>query len=118
MLVVDDEAMIRTIVRWILRRHGYEVIEAPDGEAGIERFDACQDIDLVLSDVVMPRLDGVGMVRALRERRPTLPVLFMSAYTGHDRPAIEGDDLRFLLSKPFTPEVLVARVQAVLSPVR
>jgi two-component system cell cycle sensor histidine kinase/response regulator CckA len=117
-LVVDDEQMIRTIVGWILRRKGYEVVEAPDGEAGLERFDARNDIDLVLSDVMMPKLDGVSMVRALRERRPTLPVLFMSAYTGNDRPVLDGDDLRLLLSKPFTPDVLIARVQQVLSPAR
>lgn len=115
-LVVDDEQMIRTIVGWILRRKGYEVLEARDGEEGLERFDAHEDVDLVLSDVLMPRLDGVGMVRALRQRRPTLPVLFMSAYTGHDSRGLEGDDLRLLLNKPFTPDMLVARVQQVLPP--
>lgn len=117
-LVVDDEPMIRKLVTWILRRRGYEVIQAEDGEEGLESFDAHEVIDLVLSDIVMPKLDGVGMVRALRERRPSVPVLFMSGYTGHDRPALDDDDLRLLLSKPFTPDQLVARIEQVLDPAR
>lgn len=115
-LVVDDEPMIRKIVTWILRKHGYEVLEAEDGQGGLERFEAHQPIDLVLSDIVMPNLDGVTMVRLLRERHPDISVLFMSAYTGHDRPTLHDDDLRLLLSKPFTAEQLVSRVEQVLPP--
>ena len=113
-LVVDDEAMIRNIVGLILRRRGYRIVEAEDGQQALERFEAESDIDLVLSDVLMPRLGGVELVRALRQRQPTLPVLFMSAYAGQDRFALQGDDLRLLLRKPFTPEQLVARLQQVL----
>lgn len=113
-LVVDDEPMILHLVGWILRRNGYEVLEASDGEAGLERFEANDDIALVLSDVVMPKLDGLDMVRELRQRKPAVPVVFMSGYTGHERPALEDEDLRRLLSKPFTPAELVARVQQIL----
>jgi len=114
-LVVDDEPMIRKVVTWVLRRSGYEVITAPDGEAGLETFQNCEDIALVLSDIVMPRLDGVGMVRELRQRRPSIPVLFMSGYAGHQLPALAEDDLHRLLDKPFTPTQLVERIEQVLS---
>lgn len=114
-LVVDDEPMIRKVVTWVLRRSGYEVITAPDGEAGLETFQSCDDIALVLSDIVMPRLDGVGMVRELRQRRPSIPVLFMSGYVGHQLPALADDDLHRLLDKPFTPTQLVERIEQVLS---
>lgn len=115
-LVVDDEPMIRKIVTWILRREGYEVLEAEDGQGGLERFEDHEEIDLVLSDIVMPNLDGVAMARELRQRRPRVCVLFMSGYSGHDRPPLDDEDLRLLLSKPFTPQQLVARVEQALSP--
>lgn len=115
-LVVDDEAMIRKLVTWILQRKGYGVVEAPDGEAGISSFEENEGIGLILSDVVMPKLDGVSMVRRLREQRPSIPVLFMSAYTGHERPELDEVDLDHLLSKPFTPDQLIERIERVLAP--
>ncbi|MCH9687456.1 MAG: response regulator [Deltaproteobacteria bacterium] len=114
-LVVEDEASIRRLVVRILGRQGYEVLAASDGEAGLRRFDERGGVDLVLTDVVMPGLDGVGMVRQLRQRRPDLPVLFMSGYSGDHRPSIEGTDQSMLLDKPFTPAQLVERVEQVLA---
>ncbi len=114
-LVVDDETMIRNVVGWVLRRRGYDVLEACDGRAGLESFERHDDIDLVLSDIMMPKLDGVGMVQALRKRRPDLRVLFMTGYAGSDRPAIDGEDLRRLLDKPFTRQQLVERIEQVLA---
>ena len=114
-LVVDDEPMIRKVVTWVLRRSGYEVMTAPDGKAGLETFQSRDDIALVLSDVVMPRLDGVGMVRELRQHRPDIPVLFMSGYAGHQLPALDDDDLHRLLDKPFTPTQLIERIEQILS---
>lgn len=113
-LVVDDEPLIRKLVMAILHRRGYEVFEAEDGKDGLQSFDAHDGIDLVLSDIAMPRLDGLGMVQALRRKSPTTPVLFMSGYTGHDHPGLGEDDRRLMLSKPFTPNQLVARIEQLL----
>jgi two-component system, cell cycle sensor histidine kinase and response regulator CckA len=113
-LVVEDEPAIRRLVARILGRRGYEVLAAPDGETGLRRFSEREDIDLVLTDIVMPGLDGVGMAQELRARRPGLPVLFMSGYPGDNRPGLDEDDLDLLIDKPFTPDQLLERVEQVL----
>jgi two-component system, cell cycle sensor histidine kinase and response regulator CckA len=113
-LVVEDEPAIRRLVARILGRRGYEVLAAPDGETGLRRFSEREDIDLVLTDIVMPGLDGVGMAQELRARRPGLPVLFMSGYPGDNRPGLDEDDLAWLIDKPFTPDQLLERVEQVL----
>jgi len=113
-LVVEDEPAIRRLVARILGRRGYEVLAAPDGETGLRRFSEREDIDLVLTDIVMPGLDGVGMAQELRARRPGLPVLFMSGYPGDNRPGLDEDDLAWLIEKPFTPDQLLERVEQVL----
>jgi len=112
--VVEDEPAIRQLVSRILGRRGYEVLAAPDGETGLRRFSEREDIDLVLTDIVMPGLDGVGMAQELRSRRPDLPVLFMSGYPGENRPGLDEDDLDLLIDKPFTPNQLLERVEQVL----
>ncbi|MEM9463394.1 MAG: response regulator [Myxococcota bacterium] len=114
-MVVDDEPMIRRLVTWILERRGYSVIVAIDGQDGLDHFERHEDIDLVLSDIVMPRLDGVSMVEQLRLRRPDIPVLFMSGYTGPERSALKDEDLHRLLDKPFTAEQLVERIEQILT---
>ncbi len=113
-LVVEDEGAIRRLVVKILGRHGYEVVAAPDGETGLRRFAECGEVDLVLTDVVMPGLDGVRMVQQLRKRRPDLPVLFMSGYSGDHHRGIPDDDRAMMLDKPFTPAQLVERVERAL----
>ncbi|MCX4246039.1 hybrid sensor histidine kinase/response regulator [Paraliomyxa miuraensis] len=116
-LVVEDEPAIRRLVSRILGRRGYEVLAAPDGETGLRRFSEREDdIDLVLTDIVMPGLDGVGMAQELRTRRPGLPVLFMSGYPGDNRPGMDDDDLDCLIDKPFTPDQLLERIEQVLRP--
>ncbi len=113
-LVVEDEPAIRRLVSRILGRRGYEVLVAPDGETGLRRFSEREDIDLVLTDIVMPGLDGVGLAQELRTRRPGLPVLFMSGYPGDNRPGLDEEDLDLLIDKPFTPDQLLERVEQVL----
>jgi two-component system, cell cycle sensor histidine kinase and response regulator CckA len=117
-LVVEDEPAIRRLVARILGRRGYEVLAAPDGETGLRRFSEREDIALVLTDIVMPGLDGVGMAQELRSRRPDLPVLFMSGYPGDNRPGLDEDDLDLLIDKPFTPDQLLERVEQVLTRAR
>jgi two-component system cell cycle sensor histidine kinase/response regulator CckA len=113
-LVVEDEPAIRRLVARILARRGYEVLAAPDGETGLRRFSEREDIDLVLTDIVMRGLDGVGMAQELRARRPGLPVLFMSGYPGDNRPGLDEEDLVWLIDKPFTPDQLLERIERVL----
>lgn len=113
-LVVDDEPSILNLITWVLQRRGYAVLVASDGRAGLELFDQREDIDVVVSDVAMPDLDGIGMVRELRRRRPSLPVVFMSGYDALDRPGL-GDDSSAMLRKPFTPQQLVERIEQLLA---
>jgi two-component system cell cycle sensor histidine kinase/response regulator CckA len=105
-LLVDDEAAVRRLAARALRRAGWEVREAEDGQAALAAD--CATIDLVISDVVMPGLDGPGLVHALRERRPGLPALLMSGYAEPgQRAALLRDDIVFL-AKPFGMAQLVA----------
>jgi len=104
-LLVDDEAPVRRLAARALRRVGWEVTEAEDGETALATASA--SIDLVISDVIMPGLDGPGLVRALRDAHPGLPALLMSGYAdGDQRAALARDDIVFL-AKPFGMAQLV-----------
>ena len=116
-LLADDEPGVRGPVRRILTAQGYEVLEAADGEEALriaEEHDGT--IDLLLTDVVMPAMDGAELARRLRERRPALRVLFM---TGFSREAVATQGVLLpdsgLLQKPFTVEQLVRRVREALA---
>lgn len=103
-LVVEDEASVRSVAVRILSNLGYQVLEAPDGAAALEGFGhRLSDIDVVVTDVLMPRLGGVELARALRARRPDLPIVFMSGFAGRDSAwAGENALLGPMLAKPFT----------------
>jgi two-component system cell cycle sensor histidine kinase/response regulator CckA len=101
-LLVEDEDMVRAVAERALVRAGYTVITATQGEEGLERYASAESIDLILSDVVMPTMDGPTMVRQLRADRPLLPVLFMSGYAEEQlRQSIGIQDVDFL-PKPFS----------------
>ena len=109
-LVVEDEDFVRALVREALRRQGYTVVEAPDGEAALRLVEAAGDppgIDLLLSDVVMPVMGGRELVRELARRGYEIPVVFMSGYTNDPAPLEDmlGERAPFL-PKPFTIERL------------
>ena len=108
-LVVDDEEPVRRVLAAMLHHLGLEVLEAGDGIEALELVDACGDeLDLVVLDVTMPRLDGCGTLRELRARHRDLPVVLMSGYD-HGDLGIEGDVLpEAFLSKPFTRDQLAA----------
>ncbi len=112
-LVIEDENSLRKMIVRMLRGRGYEVLEAPDGEAAVTLAAATEGpIDLVVSDVIMPVLGGREAVRRLRETRPDLRVIFMSGYTG-DRVPIDGDlepGCEFL-AKPFQLAELLRRLR-------
>ncbi|PKP97561.1 MAG: hybrid sensor histidine kinase/response regulator, partial [Alphaproteobacteria bacterium HGW-Alphaproteobacteria-13] len=113
-LLVEDEDMVRAVAERALTRAGYTVVTASQGEEGLERFAGMGKIDLVVSDVVMPTMDGPAMVRAMRAQRPGLPVLFMSGYAEEQlRQSIDIDDVAFL-PKPFSVAQLAEAVSAAL----
>jgi len=102
-LLVEDEAMVRAVAERALARQGYKVVTATNGEEGLEILEAGREpIDLVISDVVMPTMDGPSMARAAREKRPDLPIIFMSGYAEEQlRKSIDLDNIGFL-PKPFS----------------
>jgi PAS domain S-box-containing protein len=119
LLLVEDEAAVRSSVRRLLEWHGYTVLEARNGAEALTVYDNHEgNIDLVLTDVVMPEMGGHELVQQLRARRPDLRVLFMSGYaeraftSNGSMPAGTG-----YLEKPFTVETLMRRLREVLDAV-
>jgi two-component system cell cycle sensor histidine kinase/response regulator CckA len=113
-LVVEDEEAVRLIVRRVLESQGYAIIEARDGNDALRVCgERGNDIDLVLSDVIMPGMGGRELARALASSRPTLPILFMSGYNDDGELATGGED-RGVLAKPFTSETLARQVREAL----
>jgi len=101
-LLVEDEDMVRAVAERALSRQGYTVLTAADGEQGLEVLARSEKVDLLLSDVVMPNMDGPAMVREARATHPGLPVLFMSGYAEEQlRKSIDIDNVAFL-PKPFS----------------
>jgi two-component system cell cycle sensor histidine kinase/response regulator CckA len=101
-LLVEDEPMVRAVAERALTRHGYKVITADNGEAALEHLGDGQEIDLLISDVVMPGMDGPTMVREARKSRPDLKILFMSGYAEEQlRNSIDIENVNFL-PKPFS----------------
>jgi PAS domain S-box-containing protein len=115
-LVVEDEPMIRTLVRNVLTSHGYTVFEADNGETAQEIFhERGKNINLIVTDVVLPGLSGRELVERLGALRPGVPALFMSGYTRDiiDNHGVLRAGLAFL-QKPFTPESLLLKIREVL----
>jgi DNA-binding response OmpR family regulator len=112
-LIVDDEPMVREVLERYLTRSGFVADSAGDGEAAIAAFDATKP-DLVLLDLMLPKLDGFGVFRSIRARAAT-PVIMLTA-RGEATERIAGLELGAddYVAKPFSPREVVARVQAVL----
>jgi two-component system cell cycle sensor histidine kinase/response regulator CckA len=116
-LVVDDEEGLRSLVCRTLRAEGYGTLEAAHGAEALEILEkAAEPIDLVVTDVVMPGMDGRELGRRLTQRWPTLPVLYISAYDVNDifQRGSPRSSAPFL-QKPFPAEGLITRVQQLLS---
>jgi PAS domain S-box-containing protein len=115
-LVVEDSEHIRDLLRELLSECGYRVIEAADGEEGVERFrEKCDEVDLVLMDVIMPRKNGKEAFDEIRAIDPEVKTLFMSGYTADviSRKGIDAAGLD-LVTKPVTPGALLAKIREVL----
>jgi two-component system, cell cycle sensor histidine kinase and response regulator CckA len=111
-LVVDDEPMIRRLAARVLREQGFDVHEATDGAEALELIrDGIGNLDVVLSDIVMPRLNGVELLQSLSILRPELPVILMSGYGSAQLSERGIVSPCGVLAKPFSPEALVAEVR-------
>ena len=115
-LVVEDETPVRTLLAKILADFGYEVIEADGGPAALEAHSQCDgSVDMLITDVVMPRMSGPQLADRLKRRHPDLPVLFISGHLGEtveSQGLLRGENL---LAKPFTSEQLATEVDRVLA---
>ena len=113
-LVVDDESRMRKLVKDFLTREGYTVIEAGDGMEAMDIFYEEKDIALVILDVMMPKMDGWQVCREIRESSK-VPIIMLTARS-EERDELQGFELGVdeYISKPFSPKILVARVEAIL----
>jgi two-component system cell cycle sensor histidine kinase/response regulator CckA len=114
-LLVEDEAMVRAVAERALARHGYTVLTAENGEAALEILAREDKIDLMISDVVMPTMDGPTTVRTARKSHPDLPILFISGYAEEQlRKSIDIPNVSFL-AKPFSVQSLAETVRGIMA---
>ncbi len=113
-LVVDDESRMRKLVKDFLIKKDYEVLEAENGEQAVDTFFAVKDIALIILDVMMPKMDGFAVCKEIRAYSK-VPIIMLTAKS-EERDELQGFELGIdeYVTKPFSPKVLVARVDAVL----
>ena len=114
-LVVDDEARMRKLIKDFLIQKGFSVLEAEDGEMAIDVFESNKNkIGIILLDVMMPKLDGWSVLRQIRQNS-NVPIIMLTA-RGEEQDELFGFELGVdeYISKPFSPKILVARVEAIL----
>ena len=114
-LIVDDESRMRKLIKDFLTAKGYKILEAEDGEKALQVFEEnSEKIDLILLDVMMPKLDGWSVLRQIRQTSK-VPIIMLTA-RGEEQDELFGFELGVdeYISKPFSPKILVARVEAIL----
>ena len=113
-LVIDDDSRMRKLVKDFLSKKGYEVMEAADGEAAIDIFYEHKDIALLILDVMMPKMDGWQVCREIR-KTSKVPIIMLTAKSD-EKDELLGFELGVdeYITKPFSPKILVARVEAIL----
>mgnify|MGYP000560917793 FL=1 len=113
-LVADDESRMRKLVKDFLIKSNFEVLEAEDGSQVLDLFYATKDIALIILDVMMPKMDGFEVCREIRQTSQ-VPIIMLTA-KGDERDELQGFQLGVdeYITKPFSPKILVARVEAVL----
>ena len=115
-LIVDDESRMRKLIKDFLTNKGYHILEAEDGEKALEIYQENKSkIMLILLDVMMPKLDGWSVLRQIRQENKELPIIMLTA-RGEEQDELFGFELGVdeYISKPFSPKILVARVEAIL----
>ena len=115
-LIVDDESRMRKLIKDFLTAKGYSILEAEDGEKALEVFEENKNkINLILLDVMMPKLDGWSVLRQIRQESK-VPIIMLTA-RGEEQDELFGFELGVdeYISKPFSPKILVARVEAILN---
>lgn len=113
-LVVDDESRMRKLVKDFLMKNNFEVMEAADGEEAVDLFYENKDINLIILDVMMPKMNGWEVCKEVRQYSK-VPIIMLTA-KGDESDELQGFDLGVdeYISKPFSPKILVARVEAIL----
>ena len=115
-LVVDDESRMRKLIKDFLIQKNYNILEAEDGEKALKVYEENKEkIDLILLDVMMPKLDGWSVLRQIRQENKTLPIVMLTARS-EEQDELFGFELGVdeYITKPFSPKILVARVEAIL----
>ena len=113
-LLVEDEEAIRRILSRVLRKNGYTVIEAGNGKEAMEACGAAPP-HVLITDIVMPEMDGVDLVESLRQRQPELRVLYISGYTfGDVMPEDDMDSRSAFMHKPFDPGAMIEKVRELM----
>jgi PAS domain S-box-containing protein len=116
-LLVDDDAIVRDVLALSLEDAGYRVLAASGGAAALARLDAPERVDIIVSDLAMPSMDGLALIRAAQERRPGLPAVLLTGYAGDDAALAVGGAISgafSLLRKPVSGTQLVDRIRALL----
>ena len=115
-LVVDDESRMRKLIKDFLIQKNYNILEAEDGERALKVYEENKEkIDLILLDVMMPKLDGWSVLRNIRQENKKLPIVMLTA-SAEEQEELFGFELGVdeYITKPFSPKILVARVEAIL----
>ena len=115
-LVVDDESRMRKIIKDFLKQKDFNILEAEDGEVALKVYNENKDkINLILLDVMMPKLDGWSVLRQIRQENKSIPIVMLTART-EEQDELFGFELGVdeYIAKPFSPKILVARVEAIL----
>ena len=115
-LVVDDESRMRKLIKDFFKQKNYNIIEAEDGEIALKAYNANKEkINLILLDVMMPKLDGWSVLRQIRQDNKNVPVVMLTARS-EEQDELFGFELGVdeYITKPFSPKILVARVEAIL----
>ncbi len=115
-LVVDDESRMRKLIKDFLKQKNFNILEAEDGEVALKVYNENKDkINLILLDVMMPKLDGWSVLRQIRQENKTIPIVMLTA-RAEEQDELFGFELGVdeYISKPFSPKILVARVEAIL----
>jgi len=115
-LLVDDEDRLREAVREYLEIRGYKIITARNGQEAVEVAEACPGIDLMITDVTMPRMNGRRLVEHMRKARPAMKILVMSGYADDEKVRMGFLELESFVQKPFSFQALSAKVYALLHP--